>query len=111
MPLTYLATKLYRAENFSAAADVYKHLSSSEPSMEQSDLRINRGAVEAQLIWSGDQGDAEMRKPGREDLEAFETSYNAACGSIARGELRQAEVLLNRAKGVRASYSKDSFLT
>jgi len=27
------------------------------------------------------------KKPSREDLEAFETSYNAACGCIARGEL------------------------
>lgn len=111
MPLTYFGTKLYRAENFSAAADVYKHLSSSEPSVEQSDLRINRGAVEAQLIWSGEHRHADLRKPGREDLEAFETSYNAACGSVARGELRQAEVLLKRAKGVRASYTKDSLLT
>jgi signal recognition particle subunit SRP72 len=111
MPLTYFGTKLYRAEDFSTTADVYKHLSSSEPSIEQSDLRINRGAVEAQLIWSGNQGHAELRKPSREDLEAFETSYNAACGSIARGELRQAEVLLKRAKGVHASYSKDPLLT
>ena len=39
------------------------------------------------------------KKPGREDVEAFETAYNAACGSIARGELRQGEVLLKRAKG------------
>ena len=39
------------------------------------------------------------KKPGREDLEAFETAYNAACGSIARGELGQGEVLLKRAKG------------
>lgn len=42
----------------------------------------------------------QKKKPGREDLEAFETAYNAACGSIARGELGQGEVLLKRARGV-----------
>ena len=42
-----------------------------------------------------------MKKmPIRADLEAFETAYNAACGSIARGELQQGEILLKRAKGV-----------
>ena len=39
------------------------------------------------------------KKAGREDLEAFETAYNAACGCIARGELGQGEILLKRAKG------------
>ena len=42
----------------------------------------------------------QKKKPGREDMEAFETAYNAACGSIARGELGQGEVLLRRARGV-----------
>lgn len=37
-------------------------------------------------------------RPSREDLEAFETAYNAACFNIAKGELAQGEVLLNRAK-------------
>lgn len=31
-------------------------------------------------------------------MEAFETAYNAACGSISRGELGQGEVLLKRSK-------------
>lgn len=101
--LTRSGMKLYRAEDFPATAKVYKDLSSSEPTTEQNDLRINRGAVDAQLIWCGKRVLAESRKPGMEDLEAFETAYNAACGSIARGELRQAEVLLNRAKGAHAS--------
>jgi hypothetical protein len=38
------------------------------------------------------------KKPLREDLDAFESAYNAACGCIARGELSQADILLNRAK-------------
>lgn len=103
-----MATKLYRAENFSAAANVYDDLSQSNPNVERIDLRINRGAVEAQFIWSGQGALAKSRKPGREDLEAFETAYNAACGSIARGELRQAEVLLKRAKGAPADKEKVS---
>jgi signal recognition particle subunit SRP72 len=106
-----LATKLYRAEDFLATADIYKGLSSKDPGAEQNDLRINRGAVEAQLMWSGKGKHAESRKPGREDLEAFETAYNAACGSIARGELRQAEILLKRAKGAPASHCTGSVLT
>lgn len=31
-------------------------------------------------------------------MDAFETAYNAACNSIARDELGQAEVLLKRSK-------------
>jgi signal recognition particle subunit SRP72 len=51
------------------------------------------------LEWTR-QGDLVSKKnPGREDLEAFETAYNAACGSITKGELGQGEVLLKRAKG------------
>jgi signal recognition particle subunit SRP72 len=66
---------------------------------EAHDLRINRGAVDAQLQWTGNHDEVHNKRHGREDLEAFETTYNAACGSIARGELGQAEVLLKRAKG------------
>jgi signal recognition particle subunit SRP72 len=40
------------------------------------------------------------KKFAREDLEAFDTAYNAACGSIARSELAQAEILLKRATGM-----------
>ena len=66
---------------------------------EKNDLRINSGATDAQLEWTR-RGDLVQRKKlGREDLEAFETAYNAACGSIARGELGQGEVLLKRARG------------
>jgi signal recognition particle subunit SRP72 len=65
---------------------------------EENDLRINSGAVDAQLEWSGQGGLAVRKKPAREDMEAFETAYNAACGSISRGELVQGEVLLKRSK-------------
>jgi signal recognition particle subunit SRP72 len=51
------------------------------------------------LEWKGLGDSVQKKKPSREDLEAFETAYNAACGSIAREELIQALVLLKRAKG------------
>lgn len=66
---------------------------------EENDLRINGGAADAQLEWRKQGYFAQRRKPGREDMDAFETAYNAACGSIARGEFGQGEVLLRRAKG------------
>lgn len=62
------------------------------------DLRINTGATYAQLEWAGRASADAPQKPSREDMEAFETAYNAACQSIARDELGQAEVLLRRAK-------------
>ncbi|KAF2163394.1 hypothetical protein M409DRAFT_68642 [Zasmidium cellare ATCC 36951] len=88
----------YRTEDFAIAADLYKELSSSRGNDLEADLRINSGAVDAQLEWSGRGDLVQKKKPGREDLDAFETAYNAACGSIARGELGQGEVLLRRAK-------------
>jgi signal recognition particle subunit SRP72 len=54
--------------------------------------------VDAQLEWTGQGELAQKKKPSREDLELFETAYNAACGSIARGELAQGEICLKRAK-------------
>lgn len=62
------------------------------------DLRINTGATQAQLEWSGRATASQPQKPSREDLDAFETAYNAACNSIARDELGQAEILLRRSK-------------
>ncbi|MCJ1246049.1 Signal recognition particle core component [Trapelia coarctata] len=96
----------YRAEDFAHAASLYKDLSDSRQSAsqdEESDLRINGSATDAQLEWKR-QGDlVQKKKVGREDLEAFETAYNAACACIARGELGQGEVLLKRAKDLCAS--------
>ncbi|TKA75340.1 hypothetical protein B0A55_05560 [Friedmanniomyces simplex] len=88
----------YRTEDFRRAAELYQQLAAQPEDDAEADLRINTGAVDAQLEWAG-QGDLVLKKkPGREDLEAFETAYNAACGSIARGELGQGEVLLKRAR-------------
>ena len=81
-------------------AKLYEDLRVNGVPAEAHDLRINRGAVDAQLQWAGNHDAVQNKRPGREDLEAFETAYNAACGSIARGELGQADVLLKRAKGM-----------
>jgi signal recognition particle subunit SRP72 len=67
---------------------------------EEYDIRINAGAVDAQLEWSGQGHLAQKKKPTREDLEVFETAFNAACGSVSRGELAQGEICLKRAKGM-----------
>lgn len=97
-----LAQATYRAENFARAADVYEALASLQQDTEgyehYNDVRINSLAVDAQLQWQGQGNLARKSKADREDLEAFETAYNAACNSIARGELAQGEVLLKRAK-------------
>ncbi|KAH7061119.1 hypothetical protein B0J12DRAFT_766487 [Macrophomina phaseolina] len=101
-PRHVLAQATYRAEDFARAADVYQDLATRPQDGEgfehYNDLRINSLAVDAQLQWQGQGDRARRSKPDREDMEAFETAYNAACNSIGRGELGQAEVLLKRAK-------------
>ncbi|CAG8979197.1 hypothetical protein HYALB_00000333 [Hymenoscyphus albidus] len=101
--LTHVAAQVaYRAERFEDAAEIYKHLSAEEAPIdgEDTDLRINSAATDAQLEWqgNGDKVEPSRKKPSREDLEAFETSYNAACGCIARGDLTAGSVLLKRAR-------------
>lgn len=97
-----LAQATYRAEDFARAAEVYQDLATRPQDGEgfehYNDLRINSLAVDAQLQWKGQGNLARRIKPDREDMEAFETAYNAACNSIARGELGQGEVLLKRAR-------------
>ncbi|KAE8447970.1 hypothetical protein EG329_010042 [Mollisiaceae sp. DMI_Dod_QoI] len=92
----------YRAEKFEDAASIYKELSAHQGPIEgeENDLRINSSAVNAQLEWqgNGDKVEQSRKKPSREDLEAFETSYNAACGCIARGDFGAGGVLLKRAR-------------
>ncbi|KAL9131103.1 MAG: hypothetical protein Q9217_000865 [Psora testacea] len=90
----------YRSEDFANAATLYKELSLSQAALEneKSELRINSSATDAQWEWTRQGQLVAKKKAAREDLEAFETAYNMACGLIARGELRQGEVLLTRAK-------------
>ncbi|KEQ94738.1 hypothetical protein AUEXF2481DRAFT_40685 [Aureobasidium subglaciale EXF-2481] len=90
----------YRHQDFERASELYRNLSAQRGAVnnEDMDLRINMGATYAQLEWAGRVSADAPQKPAREDMEAFETAYNAACQSIARDELGQAEVLLRRAK-------------
>jgi signal recognition particle subunit SRP72 len=101
--LKHIAAQVaYRAEKFEDAARLYKDLSSEAAAIEgeENDLRINSSAADSQLEWqgNGEKVEAGRKKPSREDLEAFETSYNAACGCIARGDLGAGSVLLKRAR-------------
>ena len=89
----------YRAENFALAGDLYDSLTRQKAGDEISDLRINCGANDAQLGWAGQAHLARKTKRDREDMEHFEMAFNAACGCISRGELKQAELLLNMARG------------
>lgn len=90
----------YRAEQFRRTADLYEDLTKDEIALanEENDLRINAWAVDAQLQWKGYPDYVRHNRPTRDDLEAFETVYNAACLSIAKGEFGQGEMLLKRAK-------------
>ncbi|KAJ5669440.1 hypothetical protein N7462_010510 [Penicillium macrosclerotiorum] len=90
----------YRAEQFRRAADIYEKLSEDKASSrhEENDLSINSWATDAQLQWRGEGEHVRHDRPSREDLESFETAYNAACLNIAKGAYKQGEVLLNRAK-------------
>ncbi|KAE8145734.1 hypothetical protein BDV25DRAFT_163965 [Aspergillus avenaceus] len=90
----------YRAEKFRHSADLYEDLAKDQNALlnEENDLRINAWAVDAQLQWQGYPEYVRHNRPTRDDLEAFETVYNAACLSIAKGEFGQGEILLKRAK-------------
>lgn len=65
---------------------------------EDYDLKVNRNATEAQLLWAGEA--VSKRKITGEELAQFETAYNAACIHIARNEFPQALMLLKKARGM-----------
>lgn len=93
----------YRSEKFAHAAATYRELATVIDGAqygEENDLRINLQATNAQLEWQGNGHlvPENQRQPGRDELEAFETSYNAACGCLARGDFAKAAVLLKRSK-------------
>jgi len=86
-------------ENFPSAINVYKDLHAGQDAAnEQNDLRINTSAVDAQLEWQGLGYLASNRTVQKDDMQAFERAYNAACGCIARSKFQEAEILLARAK-------------
>ncbi|KZL67761.1 signal recognition particle subunit SRP72, partial [Colletotrichum tofieldiae] len=88
----------YRAEDFKDALNVYTGLL-EEPQGEDSDLKINQLASAAQLEWKSSNnldGD-DTPIPTAEDADTFELAFNIACGTIARGELSKASILLQKA--------------
>ncbi|KAG6353940.1 hypothetical protein INS49_005197 [Diaporthe citri] len=102
-PLKHVAAQIaYRTERFSQAAELYSLLREDDSTAvlgEDTDLVINQLATHAQLEWQG-RGDLvpdKSKQPKREDMEAFETAYNAGCGCVARGDLAKASILLKRA--------------
>ncbi|KAK3297563.1 uncharacterized protein B0H64DRAFT_392454 [Chaetomium fimeti] len=102
--LKHIAAQVaYRAEKFDQAGSIYRELGVGRGGAnygEENDLRINLSATNAQLEWQG-KGWAvpeQEKQPGREDLEAFETAYNAACGCISRGDFAKAVVFLKRSR-------------
>lgn len=84
----------YRLENSARALQIYDEIRQQGLGEEEFDIRVNSTGVEAQTQWLGQ---TSARRPGAQDMQLFETAYNAACGSIARGEYAQAEILLKRA--------------
>ncbi|ETN43160.1 uncharacterized protein HMPREF1541_02318 [Cyphellophora europaea CBS 101466] len=84
----------YRLENSARVLQIYQDIKSQGLLDEELDCKINNGGAEAQSQWCGE---TSTRRPAADDLQQFETAYNAACGSIARGEYAQAEILLKRA--------------
>lgn len=93
----------YRSEDFTLAASLYKELARGigQDANEDSDIRINSSATNAQLAWNGQEDASQRKKSTREDLEVFMTAYNAACVAVSRGELREGEFLLKTAQGLR----------
>ena len=87
----------YNAEDFENAWRIYEDLWENEDDAKEGDLRVNRGAVNAQMQWSN-LGDVPPLATTREDMESFMSLYNAACISLAKGDLERGKVLLKQAK-------------
>ncbi|KAF3289635.1 Signal recognition particle core component [Orbilia oligospora] len=90
----------YRAEDFESATVIYEELSSLPPAVENEeyDLRVNLGASEAQLSFVGKDRLRPKKRATAEDLQQYESAFNAACISIARGDLNAGLMLLRTSK-------------
>ena len=67
---------------------------------EEYDSRVNYGASKAQLVFSGRENLVPKERTRNEDLESFETAFNAACLAIARGEYAAGSFLLKTARSM-----------
>lgn len=89
----------YRAEDWPTAIQAYTALTrnSDDNSTESFELRVNKLALDAEGLWLLELAPSNVGRPTTDDLASFETAYNAACMSIARGHLGEADMLLKRA--------------
>lgn len=87
----------YRAEDYRAAAQAYSEISKTSIATERFDLRVNKLALDAEALWLEALSSASVPRATTDDLSAFETAYNAACISISKGQLAEADILLKRA--------------
>jgi len=87
----------YRAEDWDVANIFYQKLMQHSNSHEAFDLRVNKLALEAEGLWLEKLSSRSVSKITTEDLDAFETVYNAACISVSKGQLSEADDLLKRA--------------
>ncbi|KAI5285662.1 Signal recognition particle core component [Ascosphaera aggregata] len=94
------AQSSYRAEDFERSAELYQLLQADEEasSYESGDIRVNSTAVDVQLQFATAGDSIQSKNPTREDLQAFETTYNVATAAIGKGELSKAALLLRRAE-------------
>ncbi|PHH79749.1 hypothetical protein CDD80_3869 [Ophiocordyceps camponoti-rufipedis] len=85
----------YRAERFSEAESIYRHLMDAGVAHEGNDLSINIKAAQAQSVWQ--KSASASFDDAQASLDTFEICYNTACAHIARGSLETASELLARA--------------
>lgn len=87
----------YRAEDWDAASQAYESLSTTSAPKEDFDLRVNKLAIDAEGLWLEKFAKNAVPRAKPDDLAAFETAYNAACISVSKGQLEEADRLLKRA--------------
>lgn len=87
----------YRAEDWEAANQAHAVLARTNVSKEEFDLHVNKLALDAEGLWLERLSAAAVPRTTTDDLAAFDTAYNSACISIAKGQLKEADMLLKRA--------------
>jgi signal recognition particle subunit SRP72 len=98
--MSHLAAQIaYRTENFRDAHAIYQRLASKagQTLSEDRDLMINKAAARAQLVWQTRGAVCISASTIPKKPDTFEVAYNAACASIACGQLSKASMLLDQA--------------
>ena len=87
----------YRAEDWEAANEAHSVLAKQTVSKEEFDLHVNKLALDAEGLWLEKLTANAVPRATTDDLAAFDTAYNAACISVSKGQLQEADILLKRA--------------